>query len=99
MPLELLGPEQKAFQNECGTGACIDMPNTSFSHYVIQQRMYTYILETHYGIQVESAWLVQMHPALQKAHSVEVPRADEVVQKIMDARYEEVRSKRMRRDE
>ena len=47
MPLDLLGPKQSAFQNETGLGACIDMPNTSFSHYVIQQNLYTYILVRH----------------------------------------------------
>lgn len=96
MPLELLGTDQKAFNNERGLGPCAGFPNTSFWHYVVQQRLYTYILETHYDIKVDSAWLVQMHPTLSEAHCVEVPRIDDEIDRIMQARYEEVRSKRAR---
>ena len=96
MPMDLLGPEQKAFKNECGTGPCAALPNTSYWHYVVQQRCYTYILESFYGIQVDSSWLVQLHPALTEAHCVEVPRIDDIIEEIFSARYEEVRAKRVK---
>ena len=70
------------------------MQNTSFWHYVVQQRLYTYILESLYGMKVDSSWLVQMHPALDKAHCVQVPRIDDEVEQIMQDRYEEVRAKK-----
>lgn len=94
MPMELLGPSQKAFKGECGFGPCCDLPSTSFWHYVVQQRLYTYILEKHYDITIESSWLCQLHPAMENAHVVEVPRIDDIVEKIMQERYEEVRAKR-----
>ena len=36
-PPELLGPDQRAFQNEAGTGPCSELPNTKYWHYVVQQ--------------------------------------------------------------
>ena len=120
-PKELLGPDQRAFANEKGTGPCSDLQNTSFWHYVVQQRIYTcapflrlylwglslthvrlrarrYILETHYGMEVDSSWLVQLHPALGAAHYVEVPRIDDVVAQIMHLRYEQVRDAKRRKE-
>lgn len=97
-PLEPLGPDQRAFGGETGTGPCAELPNTSFWHYVVQQRVYTYLLETYYDIKVDSSWLVQLHPALPRAHCVEVPRIDDVIEAMMKARYEEVRAKRPKSD-
>ena len=93
-PKELLGPDQRAFGNEKGTGPCSDLANTSFWHYVVQQRLYTRILEQHYDIKVDSSWLVQLHPSLSEAHCVECPRIDDIIDEIMERRYEEVRAKR-----
>ena len=45
---------------------------------------------------ISSMWLVQLHPKLEHAHYVEVPRCDDVIDSITSARCEEVRSKRMR---
>ena len=92
-PPELLGPDQRAFNNECGVAgmACEKLPNTSFWHYVVQQRLYANILSKHYDIEVDSSWLLQMHPALgNDAHAVEVPRIDAVIDQIMSDRYLEV---------
>lgn len=87
---DLLGPEQRAFAGETGSGPCSSLPNTPFWHYVLQQRLYANVLERLYGIRVASCWLVQLHPALPRAHCVQVPCIDSTIDEVLRNRYEEV---------
>ena len=92
MAQELLGLDQKAFQNEPGNGPCASLPNTSFWHYVVAAaRVYEDCGGVAHGMRISSSWLVQLHPALQDAHAVEVPQlVDDVVEEIFQLRAEEV---------
>lgn len=88
-PLQPLGPHVPAFRWETGIGPCSRLPHTPFFHYCIQQNLYKYILERHYGIKVERMFLAQFHPLLPSFHSVEVPDMQDVTREIMEALYEE----------
>lgn len=90
--LQRLGPHMDCFKNEKGLGPCSDLPNTSFYHYCIQQNVYKYIVDTFYGIVIDSMFLAQFHPDLPEPHCVEVPNMQDRVKVIMDDRYEEMKT-------
>ena len=71
---------------------CSDLPNTSFYHYCIQQNVYKYIVDSFYGIVIDSMFLAQFHPDLPGPHCVEVPDMQDRVKIIMDDRTEEVKT-------
>lgn len=98
-PLQRLGPDVPSFRGEKGIGPCSHLPNTKFFHYCIQQNLYKYIVERHYGIKVERMYLAQFHPLLPEYHCVAVPDMQDVVGKIMEERYEEVRTGKKRERE
>jgi len=91
-PLQPLGPKVEAFRNEKGLGPCSHLPNTSFYHYCVQQNLYKYIVDTHYGIKVGRMFLAQFHPLLPSFHCVEVPDMQDVARSIMQERCREVRT-------
>lgn len=47
--------------------------NTSYFHYALQQSLYRYILEKHYGITLQSSSLVVLHPTYDDYHLIELP--------------------------
>jgi hypothetical protein len=51
-----------------------NFPNTNLWHYVIQQNLYRFFLESKYGIKVHTCYLVQLHQKLKEA--VEWPLDD-----------------------
>jgi hypothetical protein len=62
----------------------INLPDTAFYHYCMQQNLYRHMLETHYGIRVRAMNLVVLSPEYQTYHVAEVPRMEEVVAQIVD---------------
>jgi hypothetical protein len=61
---------------EMGYGVCSHMENCNFMTYSLQQNLYKYILETHYGIRVSKMLLIQMHPKLtdvEQANGKKIP--------------------------
>ena len=61
----------------------ISLPDTSFYHYCIQQNLYRYMLERHYGIRVKSMNLVVLSPDYPTYYAVPVPKMDQIVQQIV----------------
>ncbi len=61
----------------------INLPDTSFYHYCVQQNLYRYMLEQHYGVQVRAMNLVVLHPDYPSYYVVQVPKMDEVVSQIV----------------
>ena len=61
----------------------ISLPDTSFYHYCIQQNLYRYMLETHYGLRVRAMNLVVLCPDYPTYYVVPVPRMEEVVSQVI----------------
>jgi len=62
----------------------INLPDTPFYHYCVQQNLYRYMLELHYGIQVKAMNLVVLHPENPNYVVVAVPKMDEIVNDIVN---------------
>ena len=62
----------------------INLPDTAFYHYCMQQNLYRHMLETHYGIRVRAMNLVVLSPDYPTYYVAEVPRMEEVVAQIVD---------------
>ena len=61
----------------------ISLPDTSFYHYCIQQNLYRYMLERHYGIKVKSMNLVVLCPDYPTYYVVPIPKMDQIIQQII----------------
>ena len=61
----------------------IILPDTSFYHYCIQQNLYRYMLETHYGLHVRAMNLVVLCPDYPTYYVVPVPRMEEVISQVI----------------
>ena len=61
----------------------INLPDTSFYHYCLQQNLYRYMLETHYGIRVRAMNLVVLCADYPSYYVAQVPKMDEVVSQII----------------
>jgi hypothetical protein len=61
----------------------INLPDTAFYHYCVQQNLYRYMLETHYGIRVKAMNLVVLCPDYSTYYVASVPKMDEVIQQIV----------------
>lgn len=86
-----LGPEQSSYGRK-GLGPCSDLDDTAFWHYVMQQNIYTLILERNYGVTVASMRLIHFHPtALGDAcRVIDVPDMRHVAAEIMAIRKQDV---------
>lgn len=60
----------------------ITIPDTSYYHYCIQQNLYRYMLEQHYGLRVKGMNLVVLCPDYPDYRVVEVPIMNSLVQQI-----------------
>ena len=61
----------------------ISLPDTSFYHYCIQQNLYRYMLEKHYGIKIKAMNLVVLCPDYPTYYVASVPKMDQLVQQIV----------------
>jgi hypothetical protein len=50
-----------------------DVPDTPWGHYAVQQNIYRHILETCYGVTLQSARLLRVHASLDAYELVEIP--------------------------
>ena len=62
----------------------INVPDTAYSHYSLQQNLYRYILQKNYGITVKAMHLVVLCPDFDTYYKVDIPIMDEVIQRIVD---------------
>lgn len=61
----------------------VSLPDTSFYHYCIQQNLYRYMLETHYGLRVRAMNLVVLCPDYPTYYVAQVPRMEEVISQVI----------------
>lgn len=66
--------ETRSAYKEVGYIPFDNFPNTNLWHYVVQQNLYRYFLESKYGMSVHKCYLVQLHQSLSQA--VEWPLDD-----------------------
>jgi len=74
-------PIKKAFADRTSING-INLPDTSYYHYCIQQNLYRYMLQQHYGIQVKAMNLVVLCHDYTTYHVAEVPPMDTLMQQI-----------------
>ena len=83
--VNMLGqPIVDAFGGKTGING-INLPDTPFYHYCMQQNLYRYMLETHYGIKVRGMNLVVLCPDYPTYFVAQVPKMDEVISQITAA--------------
>jgi len=62
----------------------ISLPDTSFYHYCIQQNLYRYMLEQHYGIRIKAMNLVVLCADYPTYYVAPVPKMDKLISEIVD---------------
>ena len=67
----------------------ISVPDTSFHHYCIQQNLYRYMLQQHYGIRVKAMNLVVLCPDYDDYRLVSVPVMDGLMRQMVTICKEE----------
>lgn len=78
---------------EHANNACIDhLPNANFWHYTLQLNIYKYILEKHYGKEVDELCLVCLHPdnANKNYIKIKVPILYDEIEDLMTYRKNEL---------
>jgi hypothetical protein len=78
--------EDEKYPRYCKTDELKHLPDTNFYHYALQQNMYRIILKKHYGIEVSTMYLVQLHPELENYQLIEVPDLSKEVNLILGTR-------------
>ena len=74
-------PVKTAFGNKKALYG-LDLPDTSYYHYCLQQNLYRYMLERNYGIRVNALNLVVLCPDYDNYHLVPVPLMDEIIDRL-----------------
>lgn len=77
-------PIVEAFGGKTGING-LRLPDTSFYHYCVQQNLYRYMLEQHYGVRVKAMNLVVLCPDYPMYYVAQVPKMDEVIRHIVTA--------------
>lgn len=77
-------PIVEAFGGKRGFNG-ISLPDTPFYHYCIQQNLYRYMLEAHYGVKVKAMNLVVLCADNPSYIVANVPKMDEVIEQIIAA--------------
>ena len=80
-------PIVEAFCGRTGFNG-ISLPDTPYYHYCMQQNLYRYMLESHYGIRIKAMNLVVLCPDYPTYFVVPVPKMDEVIGQIISACHE-----------
>jgi hypothetical protein len=78
--------KKEGFRGECGFEPLQTLANTNLGHYTLQQNVYAWMLEQHYGLKVATLCLVQVHPELDAFQEHALPRIDAQVEVIMERR-------------
>lgn len=59
-----------AFGGKKGYGVLNHIPDTAYHKYCLQQSIYRFILEEKYGLEVNAAYLIVLHPRLQRYYKL-----------------------------
>ena len=71
-----------------GKPPCDDMLDNKFNHYAVQQNLYAAILREHYGINLSSMWLVQIHEQRDSYCMLEVPAFLEAAASMLERHFQ-----------
>jgi len=83
--LDLLGPTMNRFRSDdYGLYPFERVPNTKYGHYCVQQNCYKHMFEALTGLTIYRMFLVQIHPCMEQAHSVEVVDLSNEVALVFD---------------
>ena len=75
-------PITQAFGGRTSTGG-ITIPDTSYYHYCLQQNLYRYMLQQHYGVRVKAMNLVVLCPDYDDYRVASVPIMDDIIAQIV----------------
>lgn len=75
-------PITQAFGGRTSTGG-ITIPDTAYCHYCLQQNLYRYMLQQHYGVRVKAMNLVVLCPDYDDYRVAPVPIMDDVISQIV----------------
>jgi hypothetical protein len=93
----------KSYDNQKGTGPCFELDDCNWSHYMLQQNMYKYILENWYGnwvykgqtytkLNIEAMFLCVCHPNYgESAKVIELPKNTEIIESIFEIRKKQLK--------
>ncbi|KAK3234656.1 hypothetical protein CYMTET_55206 [Cymbomonas tetramitiformis] len=62
------------------------IPDTAYTHYVLQQNMYAHLLKRFYDIKIARMYLVRFHPSIDEFQLIPVPLYEKEVQIVMTGR-------------
>eukprot|EP00854_Cymbomonas_tetramitiformis_P001330 gene1330-1927_t len=62
------------------------MPDTAYTHYILQQNVYAYLLKTLYGMRIEKMYLVRFHPSISNYELIPVPSCEDEIRNILEHR-------------
>ena len=79
-----------AFKFERGYEPFINMHNTNYYHYVVQQNCYAWMLKTYYNVEVSSLALVQVHPSIDNFIEWPLPFVYDKIDIVMERRRQRV---------
>lgn len=90
--------EMKAsgFNNQMGFPPFHRLPHSNYGHYVVQQNIYTWLLEHYYGLKVHEMYLVQVHPTINEAVEYPLPRIQTEIDLVMALRRDKVLKKELK---
>lgn len=89
-----LSPDAPHFGRVC-LPPLAHLPDTAYTHYVLQQNVYAHILRAKYDMIVDRMFLVRFHPTIEEYELVEVPLWESEVRSVLDARRRNLRSVRL----
>jgi very-short-patch-repair endonuclease len=78
------GEPIKFNQWQRGVGQLVDIDDTSYNRYCLQQSLYKYILEKNYGLTVSKMFLIVLYPDYDRYYKVEVPYLKDKVEYILN---------------
>ncbi len=82
--------KKQGFRDQMGFPPFENLPASNFNHYIVQQNVYTWMLEQNYGIRVDRCYLVQVHPDIPDFEEHLLPRIQKAVRVAMATRREKV---------
>eukprot|EP00854_Cymbomonas_tetramitiformis_P020969 gene20969-25162_t len=76
-------------------GVLAHLPDTAYTHYVMQQNMHAHLLKECYDTHIDRMYLVRFHPSIDDYQLVPVPRWTREVEAVMQHRRRHLRLTRL----
>ncbi|KAK3255092.1 hypothetical protein CYMTET_35719 [Cymbomonas tetramitiformis] len=89
-----LSPDAPHYGRMC-RGVLAHLPDTAYTHYVMQQNMYAHLLKECYDTPIDRMYLVRFHPSIDDYQLVRVPRWKDEVEAVLRHRRKHLRLTRL----